>query len=153
MAGRKGNWKGDYSSGEEEMEAFQITSSDLFPGKKRKKFTKEHGIYGIWHRDSDDEDNARGRTDYTAPVSFVKKDVLEGTMSDDSGGSDDEDTANLDDEAARILGEREDRKREGKEAHSKTEPPKRGKLIEGKRLQASTPRTSSFRPKKETREK
>jgi tuftelin-interacting protein 11 len=152
MAGRK--WKNtkqnDYSSGEEELEAFQITDNDLFPNKKRRKFTKEHGIYGIWHRDSDDEDSFRSKTDYTLPVSFVKKDVLEGTMSGGSDNSDEEEnTAKLDDEAARILGEREERK----DAGLKTEQSKKGRLPEGKKLKAFVTRTSSFRPKKETREK
>lgn len=44
---------------EEELESFEITDEDVYNAlniKKRRKFTKEDGIYGMYAmRDSDDE--------------------------------------------------------------------------------------------------
>ena len=48
---------------EEEVESFEITDEDVYNAlnvKKRRKFTKEDGIYGMYaQRDSDDEYETR----------------------------------------------------------------------------------------------
>ena len=52
----------EYDS-EEELESFEITDEDVYNAlnvKKRRKFTKEDGIYGMYaRRDSDDEYDTR----------------------------------------------------------------------------------------------
>ena len=86
---------------EEEMEAFEITEEDLLrelnPYAKRRKFTKEDAIYGMWaEHDSDEERRGRGKgkrnnrdnsnSDYIAMLSFV-------AASADKDGSSDEELA------------------------------------------------------------
>lgn len=137
---------------EEEVEAFQITAEDFMP-RKRKKFTKAHGIYGIWSRDSDDEDYGGGKKDYTRPVSFVKKGVVGGDREQDSD-EEDEITEDLDAEAARILQERVDKKKEL--VTEPQPPPPRSTAKGGQELHTvgsfgkGKPRVSAFRAKNET---
>ena len=83
---------------EEEMEAFEITEEDLLreldPYAKRRKFTKEDAIYGMWaEHDSDEEYKRRGKgkrkdtdNDYISMLSFV-------AASADKDGSSDEELA------------------------------------------------------------
>ena len=84
---------------DEEMEAFEITEEDLLrelnPYAKRRKFTKEDAIYGMWaEHDSDDEykgkgkekRNDKGNSDYISLLSFV-------AASADKDGSSDEELA------------------------------------------------------------
>ena len=142
-------WAPKMADSEEEIEAFQITPEDFMP-RKRKKFTKAHGIYGIWSRDSDDEDyGSSSKKDYTRPVSFVKKGVVGGDREQDS--DEEEVTEDLDAEAARILQERVDRKDK-----VVTEPPPRSTAKRGQELRTvdklgkGKPRVSAFRSKNET---
>ena len=84
---------------DEEMESFEITEEDLLrelnPYGKRKKFTKEDAIYGVWaEHDSDEEYEGKGRSrrsnkgkdDYISMLSFVAA-----TEEDRSSGDDVED--------------------------------------------------------------
>ena len=86
---------------DEEMEAFEITEEDLLreldPYGKKRKFTKEDAIYGMWaEHDSDDEYQGRGKgkrkdketSDYISMLSFV-------AASADKDGSSDEELAEL----------------------------------------------------------
>ncbi|CAG9854049.1 unnamed protein product [Phyllotreta striolata] len=65
---------------DDEMERFEITDYDLEnefnPNRPRKKFSKQHQIYGIWADDSDNEDekstaSKRQPKNYSAPIGFV----------------------------------------------------------------------------------
>ena len=69
---------------DEEMESFEITEEDLLrelnPYGKRRKFTKEDAIYGVWaEHDSDEEYERKGKSrrsnqgkdDYISMLSFV----------------------------------------------------------------------------------
>lgn len=82
---------------DEEMESFEITEEDLLrelnPYAKRKKFTKEDAIYGMWaEHDSDEEYKGRGKgrkidktnSDYISMLSFVA------ASADKDGSSDEE---------------------------------------------------------------
>lgn len=136
---------------EEEIEAFQITSEDFMP-RKRKKFTKAHGIYGIWSRDSDDEEyGSSSKKDYTRPVSFVKKGVVGGDREQDSD-EDEEAAEDLDAEAARILQDRG----VGRKDAVVAQPLPRSTAKRGQELHTvgslgkGKPRMSSFRGKNET---
>ena len=84
---------------DEEMEAFEITEEDLLreldPYAKRRKFTKEDAIYGMWaEHDSDEEYKGRRKgkrkdaenSDYISMLSFV-------AASADKDGSSDEELA------------------------------------------------------------
>lgn len=84
---------------DEEMEAFEITEEDLLrelnPYAKRRKFTKEDAIYGMWaEHDSDEEYGRRGKgkkqdksnSDYISMLSFV-------AASAEKDGSSDEELA------------------------------------------------------------
>ena len=109
---------------EEELEAFEITDEDLNPFRRKRKFTKKMGIYGIFAPpDSDDDEDTR-KSSYSKPVSFVKKGIIEGNVekeaSDDSDVEQEVDV--LDAEAAQILVEREDRKLAQQQAPADTRP-------------------------------
>jgi len=81
---------------DEEMEAFEITEEDLLrelnPYAKRRKFTKEDAIYGMWaEHDSDEEYSGKGKNrrdksnnDYISMLSFVA------ASADKDGSSDEE---------------------------------------------------------------
>ena len=135
---------------EEEVEAFQITAEDFMP-RKRKKFTKAHGIYGIWSRDSDDEDyGSSSKKDYTRPVSFVKKGVVGGDREQDSD-EEEEIAEDLDAEAARILQERVERKDTMVQGTPPRSTSKRGQQLHTvDNLGKGKPRMSSFRSRNET---
>lgn len=84
---------------DDELEPFQMTGDEFQP--RRRKFTKEDRIYGMWaEHDSDEEQNRHG---YTRPVNFVSS----GQQGNGEGGSGDEDSdygeKELDEEAKRIL--------------------------------------------------
>ena len=106
---------------DEEMEAFEITEEDLLrelnPYAKRKKFTKEDAIYGMWaEHDSDEEYSRRGKSrrsdkgnsDYISMLSFV-------AASADKDGSSDEELAEI-----------------GKEEFSQELPPTRSEGVHSK---------------------
>ena len=91
---------------DDEMEAFEITEEDLLrelnPYAKRRKFTKEDAIYGMWaEHDSDEEYKGRGKgkrkdtenSDYISMLSFV-------AASADKDGSSDEELAEFGKEEA-----------------------------------------------------
>ena len=47
-------------SSDEEYESFQVTEEDLFGSRKRRKFTKEDHIYGLWAQHNSDEEDGGG---------------------------------------------------------------------------------------------
>lgn len=48
-------------SSDEEMESFEITNEDLFKPRRKRRFTKQDAMLGIWaERDSDEEERERG---------------------------------------------------------------------------------------------
>lgn len=85
---------------DEELEAFEITEEDLLrelnPYSKRRKFTKEDAIYGMWAEHDSDEEyggrkgkgkrNDKGNSDYISMLSFV-------AASAEKDGSSDEELA------------------------------------------------------------
>ncbi|KPI98720.1 Septin-interacting protein 1 [Papilio xuthus] len=66
---------------DDEVIRFEITDYDLdneFNPNRQRKAKKEHQIYGVWAKDSDEEDNednirqrSRKQKDFTAPIGFV----------------------------------------------------------------------------------
>ncbi|XP_013139636.1 PREDICTED: septin-interacting protein 1 [Papilio polytes] len=66
---------------DDEVIRFEITDYDLdneFNPNRQRKAKKEHQIYGVWAKDSDEEDNednirqrTRKQKDFTAPIGFV----------------------------------------------------------------------------------
>ena len=68
----------DFDS-EEELESFEVTDEDVYNAlnvKKRRKFTKEDGIYGMYaQRDSDDEYETRLGLDLLATLYCVRTSV------------------------------------------------------------------------------
>eukprot|EP00731_Ephydatia_muelleri_P015724 Em0009g148a len=84
---------------DEEFESFQVTEQDLLNElhPKKRKFTKEDRIYGMWAENDSDDDDRKGA--YTQPVRFVSSGT-QGGKKDDDNESEEED---LDAEAQRIL--------------------------------------------------
>ena len=77
-------------SSEEEVERFEISEYDLEnefnPFRKRRKFTREDRIYGIWaEHDSDDDSGWKGggkKADYSRPMQFVGGNVEQTSKED-----------------------------------------------------------------------
>ena len=84
---------------DEEFESFQVTEQDLLNElqPRKRKFTKEDRIYGMWAENDSDDDDRKGA--YTQPVRFVASGT-QGGVKDDENESEEED---LDAEAQRIL--------------------------------------------------
>ena len=93
-------------SSDEEMEAFEITDYDVEnefnPNRKRRKFTREDAIYGVWAQ-RDDDDDGRGfrsyygkkgassaASDYSRPMQFVGRASAEGEDEESDASSDGE---------------------------------------------------------------
>ena len=71
---------------DQEVEEFGITDYDLMQGMgmglgyRKRRFTKEQAIYGMWaEKDSDDEGGYGGRKtkDYSKPLNFVSGGVVQ----------------------------------------------------------------------------
>ena len=86
---------------DEEVERFEISDFDLqdafYPGR-RKKFTKEQAIYGVWADSDEDGDidsyrpsfgKKKRKQDYTEPMGFISAGFVQKDEGEEEEGDED----------------------------------------------------------------